>query len=94
MVSRSGGVLSGDEASFREALLLELLEGREEFQAVRTNRWKLARYATGQVPAVRSRQRIPTKLKNLAGDPSVADTERQLRQRLRELSDCAGASCR
>ena len=85
--------LRGDDSPVRESLLLELLDGREEFQAVRTKRWKLAKYASGGSQLF-DLDKDPYELKNLAGDPSVADTERQLREELRELSDCAGASCR
>jgi len=85
--------LRGDDSPARKALLLELLDGREEFQAVRTKRWKLADYASGGSQLF-DLDKDPYELKNLAGDPSVADTERELRQTLRELSDCAGASCR
>ena len=87
------GALRGEDSPARKALLLELLDGREEFQAVRTKRWKLADYAGGGSQLF-DLGKDPYELKNLAGDPAVADTERDLRQKLRELSDCAGASCR
>ncbi len=84
--------LRGEDPSVREALLLELLDGREAFQAVRTKRWKLAHYLSGGTQLF-DLENDPFELMNLAGDPSMADTERDLRMMLRELSDCAGASC-
>ncbi len=86
-------VLRGNDVPVRQTLLLELLEGREEFQAVRTGRWMLSRYAKGGSELF-DLSGDPFQLRNLAGHPSVADKERELRRKLRELSDCAGASCR
>ena len=87
------GILKGEEARVRSALLLELLEGRQAFQAVRSERWMLAHYASGGTQLFDVAQ-DPYELENLAGEPAVEKTETRLSRRLRELSECAGASCR
>jgi len=87
------GILNGEEARVRSALLLELLEGRQTFQAIRSKRWMLALYSSGGSQLF-DLARDPFELENLAGEPAAEKAETRLSKRLRELSECAGASCR
>ena len=87
------GILNGEAVRVRSALLLELLEGRQTFQAIRSKRWMLAVYSSGGSQLF-DLARDPFELENLAGEPAAEKAETRLSKRLRELSECAGASCR
>jgi arylsulfatase A-like enzyme len=74
-------------------LLLEFLVGREAFRAVRTDRWKFAKYLTGGSELF-DEQKDPYELHNLAANPAYRGIRSRLADELRSLKDCAGRECR
>ena len=64
--------------------------------AVRTPDWMYAEHRTknGVEPELYDMRADPFQLRSLAGDAGVADQQAELADRLDELRDCAGPSCR
>ena len=84
-------LLDGGELD-RKEMLLELLEGRDAFRSVRTDRWMYATYVSGG-SELYDLDRDPFELRNLAGKPQFDDAEERLGDKLESLSHCAGQSC-
>ena len=64
-----------------------------EYSAIRTTRYKLVDYASGEVELYDLRN-DPFELENVSGDPAYAEAEAALTARLASLRTCAGRSCR
>jgi N-acetylglucosamine-6-sulfatase len=67
--------------------------GVPSFTAIRTQRYLLARYATGE-RELYDLERDPYELRNRVANPGYGKTTRALAHRLRRLKGCSGASCR
>lgn len=76
------------------AVLLEVFERKaSQFEGLRTDRYAYAENGDGTVELYDLRQ-DPHELENVAADPAYADVHQALAERLDELRDCAGESCR
>lgn len=64
------------------------------YRGVRTDRYTYIHYTGSGHEELYDRRRDPHQLTNLAAAPPYLPVLRELRERLRALRDCAGASCR
>jgi N-acetylglucosamine-6-sulfatase len=68
------------------------VKGPMTFTGLRTERYKYVEYATGERELYDLRS-DPYELRNLAGDPAVADIEQKLAAELAAVRNCAGRMC-
>ena len=71
----------------------ELLIEQPSFEAIRTERYMYAEHNTGE-KELYDLQKGPFELQSHHDDPAYASIEAQLANRLHQLQNCAGASCR
>ena len=86
-------LLRGRREATRHELLLEYLDGRQAFQALRTDRYMFDRFRTGGAELY-DLERDPSELHNLARRRRFSEVRANLGRRLRDLARCSGAGCR